>query len=314
MSKIKYEYPRIVFFGTPDFAVASLEAIVDEGFNVVGVVTAPDKPGGRGMRLQSSAVKLYAESNGLPLLQPEKLRNEEFVEHLRGWKADLQVVVAFRMLPEAVWSVPPMGTINVHGSLLPDYRGAAPVHWAVINGEKETGITTFALKHEIDTGNILLQESTPIGDDETTGEVYNRLMKIGGKVLVKTIHGLKDGTLIPIPQPGFEPAKHAPKIRKEDAQIDWYKPTPEVYNFIRGMNPFPGAWTRLDGKFLKVVRAGIVDENTCKPVQGSGAYDTDGKTYLHFKTADGCLAILELQPEGKKKMGVEEFLRGYRFK
>ena len=310
--EVKFDYPRIVFFGTPDFAVASLEALVREGFNVVGVVTVPDKPVGRGMKLQSSAVKLCAEKHGLPLLQPEKLRNREFLESLRQWKADIQVVVAFRMLPELVWNMPPLGTINVHGSLLPDYRGAAPIHWAVIHGEKETGITTFALKHEIDTGNILLQNRTPIGPDETTGEVYNRLMEMGGVTLVQTIHGLRNNNITPRPQPEKAKAKHAPKIQKEDAQINWNQPATEVHNFIRGMNPFPGAYTYLGDKLLKIARARVALPEDCPAGHSPGTNFTDGKNYFCFQTAEGCISVLELQLEGKRKMSVEEFLRGYR--
>ncbi len=305
---------RIVFMGTPDFAVASLHAMVMAGYNIVGVITAPDKPAGRGMKLQESAVKKYAAEKGLRILQPEKLKNPAFVEELRSLKADLQVVVAFRMLPEMVWNMPPLGTINVHGSLLPHYRGAAPINWAIINGEKETGVTTFKLQHEIDTGNILLQERLPIGENETAGELHDRMKELGAALLVKTIRGLADGTVTEQPQQaafdGLTGVKHAPKIFTETCRINWTQPALAIHNLIRGLSPFPGAFTLLNGKTLKLYRSQLVDKIPAVP---AGQFETDRKSYLHFACGNGTVAVQELQLEGKRKMSVEEFLRGYRF-
>lgn len=300
--------------GTPEFAVASLDALVKAGCQIVGVITAPDKRAGRGMQLQQTAVKKYAVEHGLKLLQPEKLKNPEFLEELRSLQADLQVVVAFRMLPELVWNMPPMGSLNLHGSLLPQYRGAAPINWAVINGEKETGVTTFKLKHEIDTGDILLQESFPIGENETAGEVHDRMKEIGADLLVRTVRGLADGSLKKVPQSNIQhltsSIRHAPKIFTETCRIDFHKSVSEVHNLIRGLSPFPGAFTELDGKMLKIYRSEKVLEN---PVSKTGSYETDGKTFLRFACADGYVNVKELQLEGKKRITTEEFLRGYRF-
>ncbi|HVU93920.1 MAG TPA: methionyl-tRNA formyltransferase [Puia sp.] len=303
---------RIVFMGTPEFAVASLAAIVEAGYPVVGVVTAPDKPAGRGMKLTESAVKKYAREKGLYILQPEKLRDPSFLESLRALRADLQVVVAFRMLPEMVWNMPPMGTVNLHGSLLPQYRGAAPINWAVINGEKETGVTTFQLQHDIDTGSILLQDRFPIGETDTAGDVHDRMMVIGARLLVRTIEGLAAGTLHSQPQENPPGLKHAPKLFTETGKIDWNKPTEDIYNLIRGLSPFPTAYTELDGKTLKIYRAEKVI-HTLAPDAAPGVYDTDGKSYLRFATKDGYIRVTELQLEGKKRMPVADFLRGYRF-
>jgi methionyl-tRNA formyltransferase len=295
--------------GTPEFAVASLDALVKAGFNIVGVITAPDKPGGRGMQLQQSAVKKYAVENGLNVLQPEKLKDPQFLESLRALKADLQVVVAFRMLPEQVWNMPPMGTINLHGSLLPQYRGAAPINWAVINGEKETGPTTFKLKHEIDTGDILLQEKFPIGDDDTVGDVHDKMKEIGAALLVKTVQGLADGTVKEIPQVTREMLRHAPKIFTETCAIDWRKTVNEVHNLIRGLSPYPGAFTYMQEKLFKIYRS---KKDYTKPTIPPGQFETDKKSFLKFATADGYIYALEVQPEGKKRMSIEDFLRGYR--
>lgn len=306
---------RIIFMGTPEFAVASLDALVKAGCNIVGVITAPDKPGGRGMQLQQSAVKQYAVENNLHVLQPEKLKNPEFLEKLKSLKADLQVVVAFRMLPEVVWNMPPMGSVNLHGSLLPQYRGAAPINWAVINGEKETGVTTFKLKHEIDTGDILLQESFPISETDNAGDVHDRMKEIGAAVLVKTVKGLADGSLTETPQSKIENLKssilkHAPKIFTETCLIDWNKPVDEVYNLIRGLAPYPAAFTFLNGKKLKVYKAEKINKAvSTKP----GNFETDKSNYLHFACSNGYISIIELQLEGKKKMAIADFLRGYRF-
>jgi len=306
----------VVFMGTPEFAVASLDKLVEAGCNIVGVITAPDKPAGRGMQLQQSAVKTYALEKGLNILQPEKLKNPEFIDQLRALNADLQVVVAFRMLPEIVWSMPPMGTINLHGSLLPQYRGAAPINWAIINGEKETGVTTFKLQQEIDTGNILLSEKIPIGDDETAGELHDRMKEIGAELLLKTVEGIAAGTLRDIPQSSDQSQaalKHAPKIFTETCHIDWNKTVDEVHNLIRGLSPHPTAFTKLDGKKMKIFKASRHDDS--RPSSAlTGTYQTDNKTYLQFACGDGHLSILELQLEGKKRMGVGEFLRGYHFR
>jgi methionyl-tRNA formyltransferase len=305
--------------GTPEFAVASLDAILQAGYPVVGVITAPDKPAGRGMQLTASAVKKYALEKGLHILQPEKLKNPDFLAALKALQADLQVVVAFRMLPELVWNMPPMGTINLHGSLLPQYRGAAPINWAVINGEHQTGVTTFKLRHDIDTGNILLQDSFPIGEKDTAGDVHDRMKEIGARLLVKTIEGLAAGTLEEKPQASEPTLKHAPKIFTDTCRIDWTQSTDSIYNLIRGLSPFPTAFTTLDGKMLKIFRA---EKEYAKPSRTPGESlpsslppgqpDTDKKTYLRFATADGYIRVTEIQWEGKKKMPVEDFLRGYK--
>jgi len=306
--------------GTPEFAVASLDALVKTGYNIVGVVTAPDKPAGRGMKMNESAVKKYAVEHGLHILQPEKLKNPEFIEELRSLKTDLQIVVAFRMLPEIVWNMPPLGTVNVHGSLLPQYRGAAPINWAVINGEKETGVTTFKLKHEIDTGDILLQESFPIGEDDTTGEVHDHMKEVGAKLLVKTVDGLMNGELEEKTQSSVVSSesavlKHAPKIFTETCKIDFSKTVEEVHNLIRGLSPFPGAFTTLHDKTLKIYRSKKEDTagQAAPSGQTPGEFSTDGKTFLKFACSDGYVHLLEIQLEGKKKMLIEDFLRGYRF-
>ncbi len=301
--------PRIVFMGTPEFAVASLDAILRAGYNVVAVVTAMDKPAGRGMQLTESAVKKYAREKGLPILQPEKLKAYAFLDELRALKADLQIVVAFRMLPEVVWNMPPMGTVNLHGSLLPQYRGAAPINWAIINGEPETGVTTFKLQHDIDTGNILLQEKFAIGPDETAGELHDRMKEIGANLLVDTIRGLVAGTLPDTPQENPPNLRHAPKIFTETCRIDWTRSTADIYNLIRGLSPFPAAFTHLDGKLLKIYRAA---KDPTPPALPPGHPDTDQQSYLRFTTPDGYIRTTDLQLEGKKRMNVADFLRGYK--
>lgn len=299
---------RIVFMGTPDFAVASLEALISNGFNVVAVVTAPDKPAGRGLKMNQSAVKQFAVQHNIPVLQPQKLKDPEFIETLKNWAADLQVVVAFRMLPEMVWNMPPMGTINVHGSLLPQYRGAAPINWAVINGEKTTGVTTFKLKHEIDTGDILLQESMEIGEDETATEVHDRMKITGANLLVKTLKQLEEGTIQEQPQQLTADTKHAPKIFTADCVIDWNNPVEKIHNLVRGLSQFPGAITYLDGKILKVYRS----KKELSPHHfATGKILTDNKSFLKFSCSNGYLHVLEIQLEGKKRMPVSDFLRGY---
>ncbi len=308
---------RIVFMGTPDFAVASLKALVDGGYNVVGVITAPDKPAGRGNQLSESAVKKYALENNLKILQPEKLKNEEFLAELKRLKADLQVVVAFRMLPEVVWNMPLLGTFNLHGSLLPQYRGAAPLNWAVINGETKTGVTTFMLDHEIDTGKILLIKETPIGEDETVGDVHDRLMEIGAKLVIETVEAVAGGNVRPVAQSGLieqEKIKHAPKIFKEDCRVDWGKDTEEVRNLIRGLSPYPAAWSNLVHKntgneiLTKLFFAGKTGSlKEALP----GTIETDGKTFLNVACRDGWLQLADLQIAGKKRMKTGDFLRGF---
>lgn len=298
--------------GTPDFAVASLKALVEAGCTIAGVITAPDKPAGRGLQLQMSPVKKYALEQQLLVLQPVKLKDPQFIESLRELNADLQLVVAFRMLPEIVWNMPPMGSVNLHGSLLPKYRGAAPINWALINGETETGVTTFKLQHEIDTGAILLQERFPIAEDANAGEVHDLMMGIGARLLLKTVQELAAGTIQPQPQPIVSPdapLPAAPKIFTETCQLNFQQPVQQVYNTIRGLSPFPGAFTYLDGKMLKIFRATKEAQTTSKP---AGTVETDGKTFLRIAASDGWIYATEIQLEGKKRMQTIDFLRGYR--
>nr|WP_214460411.1 methionyl-tRNA formyltransferase [Flavihumibacter fluvii] len=300
--------------GTPEFAVASLDALVQGGCKIVGVITAPDKPGGRGMQLQQSAVKQYALSHQLNILQPPKLKDPGFIQQLRNLKADLQVVVAFRMLPEVVWNMPPLGTINVHGSLLPQYRGAAPINWAIINGEEETGVTTFKLRHEIDTGNILMHAKLDIGKNENAGSLHDRMKLLGAGLLLETIQQLAAGQLEEITQSMLEIdpllVRLAPKIFTETCEINWDESIDTIYNLIRGLSPYPAAYTFLDGKVLKIFSA--AKEHT-QPAETPGAYVTDHKTGLKFAAADGYIHVKDIQLQGKKRMPVEDFLRGYRF-
>lgn len=295
--------------GTPDFAVASLDALVQANFNVVAVVTAPDKPAGRGQKLNESAVKRYAVEKNMPILQPEKLKSPQFLADLKAYQADLQVVVAFRMLPEVVWNMPPKGTINLHGSLLPQYRGAAPINHAIINGEKESGVTTFFLTHQIDTGNIIFSDKTPIKDDETAGELHDKLMHIGAKLLVKTVQAIADNHYHQQPQPEEQTLKHAPKIFKDDCKINWQQSTAAIYNLIRGLSPYPTAFTLLNDKTLKIFKAEKVHKT---PQHTPGTWHSDGKSYLQFATTDGYIKLLDIQYEGKKRMPIEDFLRGMR--
>lgn len=298
---------RIIFMGTPEFAVSSLQKLVESGCNVVAVVTAPDKPAGRGLQLTPSPVKHYAVSQGIPVLQPEKLKNPSFLEELRSYQADLQVVVAFRMLPEVVWNMPPKGTFNLHASLLPQFRGAAPINWAIINGETETGVTTFFLEHEIDTGNIIFQETEPIHYEDNVGSLYERLMHKGAELVVRTVNAVEAGNYPQLPQSQSDVLKAAPKIFKETCEINWNQPTEAVRNFIRGLSPYPAAWTTLNGKMCKVFKSSVATQS---PTNTQNSIVTDNKHYLLFKTNDGWLSIDELQLEGKKRMGIEEFLRG----
>lgn len=302
--------------GTPAFAVNSLDKLFNAGYEIAAVITAPDKPAGRGMKMTKSAVKIYAEENNLKVLQPEKLKNPEFIQELRALKADVQVVVAFRMLPEIVWNMPPLGTINLHASLLPQYRGAAPINWAIINGEKETGVSTFKLQHEIDTGNILLQEKITIENSDTAGILHDKMTETGADLLLKTIQQLEKGALKEIHQPSVidqnKVLQHAPKIFTETCEINWAESVETIYNLIRGLSPYPAAFTFLNGKKLKIFSAEkelSVSENLSSE---SKPYVTDHKSILKFRAADGFISLKEIQLEGKKKMSIEEFLRGWR--
>ncbi|MCC6412430.1 MAG: methionyl-tRNA formyltransferase [Saprospiraceae bacterium] len=294
--------------GTPEFAVPCLNILLENGYDIAAVVTAPDKPGGR-LGMMASPVKQFALSKGLLVLQPEKLRNPEFLETLRSLRADMQVVVAFRMLPEMVWNMPPKGTMNLHASLLPRYRGAAPINWAIINGEKETGLSTFLLQHDIDTGDVLFQETLPIGENETAGELHDRMMAAGAKLVLKSVKAIEAGTAQPRPQADVQ-ATHAPKIFTADCTIDFNRKMSDVHNFVRGLSPYPGAWTTFEGKTVKILR-------TLKSPQFTsgtpGQWYSDGKNTLHIGCSDGCVQVLELQMEGKKRLETEEFLRGFKY-
>lgn len=298
---------RIVFLGTPDFAVASLKAIVEAGYNVVGVVTMPDKPAGRGMQLQQSPVKQFALQHGLHVMQPEKLRDPQFIEELRSLKADLQVVIAFRMLPEIVWNMPPLGTINLHASLLPDYRGAAPINWAIINGEKTSGVSTFFLKHEIDTGDILLSQSCEISNDTTAGQLHDTLMNLGAQVILDSLKKIESTQTKGTPQ-GIS-NKIAPKIFKTHCHIHWDQSGEKIINLIRGMNPYPAAFTIINNKQVKIFKARF-EPNPAAAMPGS--ISTDNKSYLKIACLDGYIYLLDLQMESKKRMAIEDFLRGFK--
>lgn len=302
---------RIVFMGTPEFAVASLDALLKAGANIVGVITAPDKASGRGLHISQSPVKKFAVENNLHLLQPDKLKNEVFIEELKSLHADIQVVVAFRMLPEVVWNMPPMGTINLHGSLLPQYRGAAPINWAVINGEKETGVTTFKLQHAIDTGNILLQKKFPIEENDTAGTVHDKMKLIGAELLVETIKGLAAGDITEKKQTDIDEVnlKTAPKIFTETCLINFDKSVGEIYNLIRGLSPFPAAFTKLKEKILKIYFA---EKETIQHNEPPGKIISDNKTFLKIACSNGYISLKDVQIEGKKRLNIQDFLRGYK--
>lgn len=311
---------KIVFFGTPDFAVESLSRLVDGGYNVAAVVTMPDKPAGRGRQLQESDVKRYAVEHGLPVLQPVSLKDEAFIEELRSFGAQLFIVIAFRMLPEAVWQMPPLGTFNLHASLLPRYRGAAPINWAVMNGDTETGVTTFFLKHEIDTGDVIQQRSCPIGRHENVEDIHDRLMAMGADMVIETVDAIIAGTVKPIPQDqmltaGQQPTP-APKIFKDTCRIDWNRPAEALYNHIRGLSPYPAAWTTIENEEAKDCTT-IKVYATSEPLPfaasespAPGAIVADRKT-LRVACTDGWLQLLSLQQSGKKRMDTDAFLRGY---
>jgi methionyl-tRNA formyltransferase len=300
---------RIIFMGTPEFAVPSLEVLIENKYNVVAVITAPDKPQGRGQKLSASPVKECALKHNIPVLQPTNLKSPEFLEELKSYQANLQIVVAFRMLPEVVWAMPSLGTFNLHASLLPQYRGAAPINWAIINGEKETGATTFFLKHEIDTGSIIYQHREPITDSDTVGSLYERLMNNGAQLVLKTVKAIEAGSYPSVPQPESVEIKHAPKIFKETCEIQWNKTSEQVRNFVRGLSPYPAAWSILNGKTFKIYSVSIANHGEDK---NAGEISTDNKNYLYVKTLDGWVSIDEFQPEGKKRMAVQEYFRGNR--
>lgn len=303
--------------GTPEFAVEPLRRLVEGGYNIIGVITMPDKPAGRGHKIQYSPVKQYALEKELPLLQPEKLKDEAFVEALREWKADLQIVVAFRMLPEVVWNMPRLGTFNLHASLLPQYRGAAPINWAVINGETETGITTFFLKHEIDTGEVIQQVRVPIADTDNVGVVHDKLMMLGGELVIETVDAILKDAVKPIPQEEMAVAgelRPAPKIFKETCRIDWNRPVKKVYDHIRGLSPYPSAWTELitpEGETI-VAKIFEAEKLTASHQLSAGTIQTDGKTFIHVAVPDGYISVKALQLPAKKRLKIEEFLRGFR--
>src|SRR5260221_13166900 len=298
---------RIIFMGTPEFAVPSLEILVANKLNIVAVITAHDKPQGRGQKLTASPVKECALKHGLPVLQPTNLKSPEFFNELKSYNANLQVVVAFRMLPEAIWAMPSLGTFNLHASLLPQYRGAAPINWVIINGEKETGVTTFFLKHAIDTGSIIFQEREPIGENDDAESLHDRLMKKGGQLVVKTVRAVESGVYPSFPQIETGELKNAPKIFKKTFEIRWTQNTRQVRNFVRGLRPHPAAWTVWNGKTYKIFDASIaLHQKECNP----GEFSTDNKNYLYVKAMDGWISVNELQPEGKRRMTVREFLAG----
>lgn len=311
---------RIVYMGTPEFAVESLRRLVEGGYNIVGVITNPDKPVGRHESvLQPSPVKQYATEQGLKVLQPARLKDEQFLKELKELKADLQIVVAFRMLPEVVWDMPRLGTFNLHAALLPQYRGAAPINWAVINGETETGVTTFFLDHDIDTGRIILQTRVPIHEEDNVENVYDRLMHVGGNLVLETVDRILDGTAESVAQDTLKvegELKPAPKIFKDTCRIDWHNTVKKLYDFVRGLSPYPGAWTVLpyNGKEIvfKIFKTARITDR--KPAEPAGTLCTDGKHYLRIAAEDGYLEILQLQQAGKKRMSVHDFLQGFQAK
>jgi methionyl-tRNA formyltransferase len=301
--------PRIIFMGTPEFAVPALEILIKNNYHIVAVITATDKEGKRGHDLVPSAVKKLALQYNIPVLQPEKLKNPEFLDELAAYQADLQIVVAFRMLPEAVWNMPKLGTFNLHASLLPQYRGAAPINWAIINGEKITGVTTFFLQQEIDTGDLILQDQEPISEEDTIGTLYERLMQKGAKLVLKTVRLIENGEVKPIPQPQIPAGelKLAPKIFKETCQINFNQSAKQVYDFVRGLSPIPTAWAEIKGKIYKIYKIKYVEN---QPFAKYGELRTDRKTYLHIATTDGYVSIEEIQAEGKRQMDIKSFLQG----
>ncbi|MDP2388590.1 MAG: methionyl-tRNA formyltransferase [Bacteroidota bacterium] len=306
---------KIVFMGTPDFAVPCLDILVRNGYDVVGVITVPDKPAGRGQQVQQSPVKKYALEHGLRILQPEKLKAPEFIEELKSLNADLQIVVAFRMLPEVVWNMPPLGTYNLHGSLLPNYRGAAPINWALINGEKETGVTSFKLIHEIDAGNVLFAEKVQLTDDTNAGELHDTLMHVGAGLMLKTVKAIEEGKYELKEQLLNTELKHAPKLFKETCKIDWNKDVNSIHNLIRGLSPYPAAWT--EGKDSKgnvqSIKVYVSSKELAAHTTNKGQIVSDNNTYLKVACSNGYIYIHELQLAGKKRLKVQDLLRGFKF-
>jgi len=301
---------RIVFMGTPEFACAGLEILIQNNYNVVGVITAPDRKSGRGQKITPSPVKEVAVKHGLKVLQPTNLKSTDFINELKTLNANLQIVVAFRMLPEVVWDMPKIGTFNLHASLLPQYRGAAPINWAIINGETKTGVSTFFLKHEIDTGDLLFRQEELITTEDNVGTLYERLMNIGADLILKTTQKIEIGDFTTTPQVFNEDLNPAPKIFKETCKIDWTIGSTKIHNLIRGLSPYPVAWTELNDKTCKIYKSALTDIPSKGP---AGTFESDGKTFLHFNTADQQLKIEELQLQGKKRMAIGDFLRGFQF-
>ena len=300
---------RIVFMGTPEFAVASLRKLVEAKKNIVGVITAPDKAAGRGLKFHQSAVKQFALQNNLNVMQPTKLKDENFLNELRNLKADLQIVVAFRMLPEVVWNMPPLGTFNLHASLLPQYRGAAPINWAVINGETETGNTTFFLQHEIDTGKIIFNQKEKILPDDNAGTLHDKLMMRGADLVLKTVEAIESGSYPQMDQQTDLQLKHAPKIFTDDCRLNWNQTVTELHNRVRGLSPYPGAFTLMDNKVMKIY---LSEVELCQPVEQPGTFVTDGKIFLKVACINGYLKLLEVQPESKRRMMIADYIRGHK--
>ena len=299
---------RIIFLGNPEFARFHLERILEEGYNVVAVISAPDRQGGRGMKMLSTPVTVYAKEKGIPCLQPKNLKNEEFQAELKSYNADLQIVIAFRMLPIPVWDMPPLGTYNLHASLLPQYRGAAPINWAIINGETETGVSTFKLKHEIDTGNLLVQKACAIKPTENVGSLHDKLMHLGADAIIETLEQLVTGNVNEIEQQDSDTLKAAPKLFTDNTQIDWFKSGKDIINFIRGLSPYPVAHSMFDGKLLKVYEAEFtpLDHKIT-----AGTFTSDGKSNLDVYTTDGIVSLLDIKLQGKRQMKIRDFLNGY---
>ncbi len=300
---------KIIFMGTPEFAVPSLDILVQNGYEIVAVITATDKPAGRGQKLSQSAVKKYALAHNLPILQPKNLKSRSFIRQLKQLNADLQVVVAFRMLPAVVFEMPPLGCVNLHGSLLPNYRGAAPINWAVINGEAESGLTTFFIEQKIDTGKMIFQSKTPIGDNETAGQLHDRLMYLGAELMLKTVKAIESGDYPQTAQPKIGDFKAAPKLHKSMCEIDWTQDTTTLHNFIRGLSPYPAAFTKVNGKILKIFQT---EKILSEHLHQVGTILTDAESYLHIASCDGFIDVKMLQLAGKKRMSTPDFLRGYK--
>jgi methionyl-tRNA formyltransferase len=301
---------RIVFMGTPEFAIPSLHVLLENDYHVVAVITAPDKPRGRGRKLSPSSVKSYALEHNIPVLQPGNLKDPSFIKELRSYRANIQIVVAFRMLPEVMWSMPEYGTINLHASILPDYRGSAPINWVLINGESKTGLTTLFIKQEIDTGNIIFCEEEDIRYDDDAGTLHDRMMVKGGELVLKTVRAVEQGNFHVTKQDDTSDLKKAPKIFRDMCEINWDQDAGEIYNFVRGLSPFPGAWTVLNNKMYKIFKVQVVPG--AEKIGNVGDYLTDSRSYLNIQCSESVVSIVELQPEGKRRMKIEDFFRGNR--